>query len=51
MTQKLLNCNKPITLLLQAIDPSGIAALTVRRTVEIVMILVEQLNLQIKEVQ
>jgi len=49
MTQKLLNCNKPITVLLQAIDPSGIADKSVRRTVEIVMIIVEQLNLQIEE--
>jgi len=35
----------------QTIDPSGIAARTVRRTVEILLNLIEELNSQVKELQ
>jgi len=50
MTQK----SRPDSLvskLLQTIDPSGIAARTVRRTVEILLNLIEELNLQVKELR
>jgi len=40
-----------VSVLLQAIDPSGIAARTVRRTVEILLNLVEELNSQVKELR
>jgi len=40
--------NKPVSVLLQTIDPSGIAARTVRRTVEILLNLVEELNSRIQ---
>jgi len=35
----------------QTIDPKGIAARTVRRTVEILLNLIEELNLQVKELR
>ncbi|MHC5861882.1 IS66 family transposase [Nostoc sp.] len=43
--------NKPVYDLLQAIDPKGIADESVRRTVEILLNLVEELNLQVKELR
>ncbi len=49
MTQKVLIDNKPVSVLLQTIDPRGIAARTVRRTVEILLNLIEELNSQVKE--
>jgi len=50
MTQK-KSFDSPVSVLLQAIDPSGIAARTVRRTVEILLNLVEELNSQVKELR
>jgi regulator of replication initiation timing len=51
MTQKLLIKNKPVSVLLQTIDPEGIADESVRRTVEILLNLVEELNSQVKELR
>jgi regulator of replication initiation timing len=48
MTQKLLSSDKSGSDLLQAIDPSGIADESMRRTVEILLNLVEELNSKIK---
>ncbi|MHC5724842.1 MAG: hypothetical protein ACYTXY_12000, partial [Nostoc sp.] len=48
MTQKLLSSDKSVSDLLQAIDPSGIADASMRRTVEILLNLVEELNSKIK---
>ncbi|WP_230967818.1 hypothetical protein [Nostoc sp. WHI] len=51
MTQKLLIDNKPVSVLLQTIDPKGIADQSVRRSVEILLNLVEELNSQVKELR
>jgi regulator of replication initiation timing len=51
MTQKLLIENKPVSVLLQTIDPEEIADESVRRTVEILLNLVEELNSQVKELR
>ena len=51
MTQKLLIDNKPVSVLLQTIDPSGIADESVRRTVEILLNLIEELNSLVKELR
>lgn len=48
MTQKLLSSEKSVEDLLQAIDPKGIADESMRRTVEILLNLVEELNLKVK---
>jgi regulator of replication initiation timing len=48
MTQKLLEGEKSVEKLLQAIDPKGIADESMRRTVEILLNLVEELNSKIK---
>jgi len=50
MTQKSPN-DSSVSKLLQTIDPSGIAARTVRRTVEILLNLIEELNLQVQELR
>ncbi len=43
--------NKPVSVLLQTIDPKRIADESVRRTVEILLNLVEELNSQVKELR
>lgn len=48
MTQKLVEGEKSVEKLLQAIDPKGIADESMRRTVEILLNLVEELNSKIK---
>ncbi|MEH1787963.1 hypothetical protein [Nostoc sp.] len=48
MTQKLLSSDKSVSDWLQAIDPSGIVDESMRRTVEILLNLVEELNSKIK---
>jgi FtsZ-binding cell division protein ZapB len=50
MTQKSPN-NSSVSKLLQTIDPSGIADESVRRTVEILLNLIEELNLEVKELR
>lgn len=51
MTQKLLSSDKPVFVLLQTIDPKGIADESMRQTVEILLNLVEQLNSEVKELR
>jgi regulator of replication initiation timing len=51
MTQKLLHSDKSVSDLLQAIDSKGIADESMRRTIEILLNLVEELNSKIKELQ
>ena len=48
MTQKLLSSNKSVSEWLQTIDPKGIADESMRRSVEILLNLVEELNLKVK---
>jgi len=50
MTQN-QSSNKPVYDLLQAIDPKEIADESVRRTVEILLNLVEELNSQVRELR
>ena len=50
MTQKSPN-DSSVSELLQTIDPSGIADESVRRTVEILLNLIEELNSQVKELR
>jgi regulator of replication initiation timing len=51
MTQKLLLSDKSVSDLLQAIDPKGIADESMRRTVEILLNLIEELNSKVKELE
>jgi Transposase IS66 family len=51
MTQKLLESKKSLEDLLQSIDPKGIAEESVRRTIEILLNLVEELNSKVKELE
>ena len=51
MTQKLLSSDKPVSVLLQTIDPKGIADKSMRQTVEILLNLVEQLTSEVKELR
>lgn len=51
MTQKLLESEKSVEDLLQAIDPKGIAEESMRRTVEILLNLIEELNSKVKKLE
>lgn len=51
MTQKLLHSDKSVSDLLQAIDSKVIADESMRRTIEILLNLVEELNSKIKELE
>ena len=51
MTQKLLESEKLVEHLLQAIDPKGIADESMRRTIEILLNLVEELNSKVKRLE
>ena len=50
MTRKSPN-DSPVSELLQTIDPSGMADESVRRTVEILLNIIEELNSQLKELR
>lgn len=50
MTQN-QSSHKPVSVLLQTMNPKGIADEEVRRTVEILLNLIEELNSQVKELR
>lgn len=50
MTQN-QSSNKPVSDLLQTIDPKGIADESMRRTVEMLLNLLEELNLKVKSLE
>ncbi|MGJ5676022.1 MAG: hypothetical protein ACR9NN_20830 [Nostochopsis sp.] len=51
MTQKLLESEKSVEDLLQAVEPKGIADESMRRTVEILLNLIEELNSKVKKLE
>ena len=51
MTQKIISKDKSSSDLLQTIDPKGIADESMRQTVEILLNLIEQLQLKVKDLE
>jgi|GEM_PF-2350425 hypothetical protein len=51
MTQKIISQDKSSSDLLQTIDPKGIADESMRQTVEILLNLIEQLQLKVKDLE